>query len=505
MKNLHLTLLLSALIPTLSAQEATAPEGESPAPAPVVEPAVEEEPAVVDTTAPETPAAEEEPDVVDTTAPETPAAEEEPAVVDTTAPETPAEEPAVEPDLPNPVAPDDPFTGADGMVSDLTTTPDDTATPPIPTEEPPAPVLGSEQEKVLADGVSHLGDILKAITTVRNTKTANEAAALIQSELDGIRAWRQEFDTALHAPGMEDFYQKLYLPQMERRCMAVAELAVYMAEARYFFSDDLRRAFLRAAQELPQTYRLTPNVQWSCSGVILLSMLDEAVSRVTDPATAKAASYHMQEVVDALQPWREAAQGLKGTPKPAQAQAGETKTNAVPKRSYLKSYPSIREGESFAIKNLVEQYYLSIRTHAKRLQYAGCYYADALHPTVAQAADTVVDICALPEAEHHICQGIVLLGALENILAGVKDTESARAAVAPLMQLTSELQQWGQGFATLPEPDDDTTRRCEKAYMPKIDQINIRLKSQAERISSANYYGSKELFETLKNLIRNFQ
>ncbi len=107
----------------------------------------------------------------------------------------------------------------------------------------------------------------------------------------------------------------------------------------------------------------------------------------------------------------------------------------------------------------------------------------------------------LSEAEKRIRVGIVMLGQLHNLLAGITDEASAEAAVAPIMRTSAEFQAWAQGFSSLPPLDADTQRAYETRYLPIIDELNTRLKIQGERIASAEFYGSKNLPAALVRLV----
>lgn len=120
-------------------------------------------------------------------------------------------------------------------------------------------------------------------------------------------------------------------------------------------------------------------------------------------------------------------------------------------------------------------------------------------PTTEQQAP------ALPVGEVRIRTGIVLLGYLHDTLAGIRDQDSAEAAVAPIMRLSRELQEWGQGFSALTPLDDETRSLYEKRYLPLIDKLNERIRAQGERIAAAEFYGSTNLPAALVRLVQSVQ
>lgn len=118
--------------------------------------------------------------------------------------------------------------------------------------------------------------------------------------------------------------------------------------------------------------------------------------------------------------------------------------------------------------------------------------------TESPAAD--VSAKQLSEGEQRLRAGIVMLGNLHNILAGIQDNDSAENAVAPLMRLCGELNLWAQGFTALPPMTETEQVVCEDRYLPIIKKINYSIKSQGERLAAAEYYGSLNLPAALVKL-----
>ncbi len=134
---------------------------------------------------------------------------------------------------------------------------------------------------------------------------------------------------------------------------------------------------------------------------------------------------------------------------------------------------------------------------------------DALSAPRPVAAEAPVpgqdDAAQLSEAEQRIRQGIVMLGGLHDLLARIKNEESAEAAVAPIMRASSEFQAWAQGFSSLAPLDADTQRSYERRYLPIIDELNTRIRIQGERLASAEFYGSQKLPAALVHLVTSMQ
>jgi len=111
----------------------------------------------------------------------------------------------------------------------------------------------------------------------------------------------------------------------------------------------------------------------------------------------------------------------------------------------------------------------------------------------------------LPPGEARIRAGIVLLGSLHDTLAGIRDQDSAEAAVPPIMRLSRELQEWGQSFSAMTPLDEETRSLYEKRYLPIINKINDHIRAQGERIAAAEFYGSTNLPAALVRLVQSVQ
>lgn len=126
-------------------------------------------------------------------------------------------------------------------------------------------------------------------------------------------------------------------------------------------------------------------------------------------------------------------------------------------------------------------------------------------PPVSEEPPARTDLPALPAEEEKIRSGIMLLAGLHDILAKIQDKESAENAVAPIMRLNGQLQAWGHSFSALPPLDDETRELYEQRYLPVIERLNNRIQAQADRLASAEFYGSRNLPAALIKLITDFQ
>ncbi len=114
---------------------------------------------------------------------------------------------------------------------------------------------------------------------------------------------------------------------------------------------------------------------------------------------------------------------------------------------------------------------------------------------VADTAETSQNDAAqnLPEGERRLRRGIILLGSLCQYMAGVRDHDSAEAAVPQIMRLCEELHQWSQSFSNLPPLSEVEVQMYEDRYLPAIRKINQVMEAQADRLGAAEYYGSRNL------------
>lgn len=126
--------------------------------------------------------------------------------------------------------------------------------------------------------------------------------------------------------------------------------------------------------------------------------------------------------------------------------------------------------------------------------------AEIIAPPDTAARRTEEQSAQLSEGEQRIRAGIIMLGNLHNILAGIQDNDTAEKAVAPLVRLCNELNLWAQSFTTLPPMNETEQAVCEDTYLPIIKKINYSIKVQGERLAAAEYYGSMNLPSVLVKL-----
>lgn len=106
----------------------------------------------------------------------------------------------------------------------------------------------------------------------------------------------------------------------------------------------------------------------------------------------------------------------------------------------------------------------------------------------------------LPLPEQRVREGLVLLATLHDTLAGIRDHDTAEAAVAPLMRLHRALQEWTQSFTTLPPLTEQEQQTYEEQYLPLFKKLNSRIRTQGDRLAAAEYYGSRDLPAALMHI-----
>ncbi|MGN0810896.1 MAG: hypothetical protein ACI4PY_05300 [Akkermansia muciniphila] len=104
-------------------------------------------------------------------------------------------------------------------------------------------------------------------------------------------------------------------------------------------------------------------------------------------------------------------------------------------------------------------------------------------------------------AEERLLAGVQKLHELHRVLLGVKDADSAAAAVPAIIRLTGELHDWAAGFSGLPAPSPEDLARLQGDIAPAIRRINARIANQADRLGSAEYYGCTDLAAALAQFV----
>lgn len=109
-------------------------------------------------------------------------------------------------------------------------------------------------------------------------------------------------------------------------------------------------------------------------------------------------------------------------------------------------------------------------------------------------------LSSMPVEEQHMRSGIMLLAALYETLAKVKDHDSAQAAVPEISRISRDLHSWAQGVSALPPLGEKEMRTYERHYLPTIRRVNDHLRAQGERLAASEYFGSQDLASALITL-----
>lgn len=107
----------------------------------------------------------------------------------------------------------------------------------------------------------------------------------------------------------------------------------------------------------------------------------------------------------------------------------------------------------------------------------------------------------LPVAEQRIRAGILLLSRLSHCMSAINDKDSADAAVPVVMVLHADFNNWIQSFNSLPKTSQEEVESLTTIYLPIIKKANAAIHNQANRLHSANYYGSELLPAALSKLV----
>lgn len=126
--------------------------------------------------------------------------------------------------------------------------------------------------------------------------------------------------------------------------------------------------------------------------------------------------------------------------------------------------------------------------------------AEPMPVDATSPAPTASAAQSLPLPEQRVREGLVLLNALHDTMAGICDNDTAEAAVAPLMRLHRALQEWTQSFTALPPLKEQEQQAYEERYLPIFQKLNSRIRTQGDRLAAAEYYGSKDLPAALMHL-----
>ncbi len=130
--------------------------------------------------------------------------------------------------------------------------------------------------------------------------------------------------------------------------------------------------------------------------------------------------------------------------------------------------------------------------------FAGITHAQT--PAVVDSEAQSPEDVPLTEGEKRLQKGIVLLASIYQSMADVKDKATAEAAVPKIVKLCEDMQQWSQAFNNLPPLSEPEVLLYEDRYLPTIRKINKYIRTQADRLAAAEYYGSINLPAALVKL-----
>lgn len=121
----------------------------------------------------------------------------------------------------------------------------------------------------------------------------------------------------------------------------------------------------------------------------------------------------------------------------------------------------------------------------------------------------------MPEAEplpqinqetiNLIIKGIELQKQMLTTLRGITDRKTADASAREIRRLAAELRVWGASMDTRPIEDEIIMGDYEINFLPEIRQTSVDIRREGERLSTYNYFGSKLLYESLIELVRQAQ
>lgn len=109
------------------------------------------------------------------------------------------------------------------------------------------------------------------------------------------------------------------------------------------------------------------------------------------------------------------------------------------------------------------------------------------------------------ETINLILKGIELQKQMLTTLRGITDRKTADASAREIRRLAAELRVWGASMDTRPIEDEIIMGDYEINFLPEIRQISVDIRREGERLSTYNYFGSKLLYESLIELVRQAQ
>lgn len=108
-----------------------------------------------------------------------------------------------------------------------------------------------------------------------------------------------------------------------------------------------------------------------------------------------------------------------------------------------------------------------------------------------------------PQTVKLIKRGIALQRQLLQILLGIKDKATADTASKSITTLTTELRRWGMEMEHLPQEDAMIIDEYRREHMGEIKLLTDTIRKEGERLATYSYFGSDDLKNELKEMVKN--
>lgn len=108
-----------------------------------------------------------------------------------------------------------------------------------------------------------------------------------------------------------------------------------------------------------------------------------------------------------------------------------------------------------------------------------------------------------PQTVKLIKRGITLQRQVLQVLVNIKNKESADAAANIITDLTTELRRWGTEMEQLAPEDATIIDEYRREHMGEIRLLSDTIRKEGERLNTYNYFGSDELKNELKEMVKN--
>ncbi len=116
---------------------------------------------------------------------------------------------------------------------------------------------------------------------------------------------------------------------------------------------------------------------------------------------------------------------------------------------------------------------------------------------------------ALPEPNQEtinlILKGLALQKEMLTTLRSITDRKTADSASRDIRRIAADLKVWGATLDARPVEDEIIMGDYEVNFLPEIRQISAEIRREGERLGTYGYFGSKLLYESLTELIRQAQ